>query len=153
MIATFLAIAYLSKDTKKSLSRNEEGKYVLRLNRAHQIGGLICVAIALGALAIGVLGEEEYLFLMCSPFLLSFGCIGWYSIASYFNHEVVFDENLIAITDWKGVTETISWEQIEKISFSRNWGYLYLYIIGLVTFVQMMEQRTKWRAKDIGLHF
>lgn len=158
----FLIYNYINATSNEEQQANEDGKYVLRMNRLYQIIGIISLVVA-AVFTIGVIIYFDIEMLILGVMmLLLFGGLGSLCFLYYKNHIVSFDEEAIEITDWRGRENRLYWDEIHKISFNRFSGLvklesvgkqagLHYHLVGLVDFVTMMENKTQWRAKALKL--
>lgn len=162
LIGAFMA--YASSQSTKELSKNIEGKYCLRLNVSYKWIGMVSIVLGIVAFIAGLLSDEEGIFMIVFFVLLIFGGLGIILVMWYQNHQLIFDEETISVKSWKGKTETVKWEAIDNIKFSPIMGYLRIYsktkklnihfhLVGLVGFVRMMEEKTKYTARELKLPF
>lgn len=162
LIGAFLA--YSSRKSAKEVEKNIEGKYCLKINESYKWIGIASIILGIVVLIAAIISEEEGIFIIASFIILPFVGLGILLMMWYQNHRLIFDEETITVKSWKGNTTIIKWEDIDNIKFSPIWGYLRIFskskkqnihyhLVGLIEFVKMMENKTKYRAKELKLPF
>lgn len=157
-------IAYSNKQSSYKVKRNEEGFYHLMLNNSYKWFGIITI---LGSFIvfIGLLfSDEEGMVSLALVMLGTFGGLGIIILMCYYNHHLIFNDELITVKSWRGIVKTTSWDEISNIKYSPMLGYLIIYsetdklnihfhLVGLSEFVKLMESKTDYKAKDLKLPF
>ncbi len=161
-IVVSLFMNYLNKAASKPLEVEEEGRYVLKMHKLYQWIGWLSIALGLVALISMVLLFDIEMAIIGVAMFLLFGVLGWLCLMSYNRHKVVFDEHQMTISSWQGKVLFFAWDEISDIKFNPISGYIKVYgpqgigkihmhMLGLKSFVHMMEQKTKWRAKELKI--
>lgn len=162
-VAVFLAMLYLNKATARKVEPVEEGTYVLRIHRLYQIIGFLGLGLGVVVFLLPLIqGGMEALpiaLAMGGMFAaLGGGCMLWYK-----NHYLRFDAEKIAARNWLGRITEVQWTEIKSISFNSLSGLLsirdckgvavkaHMHLVGLGVFMQEVEQKTSWTAKEVGL--
>lgn len=99
---------------------------------------------------------------MCAVAGLLFSLGGIYLLLYYKNHSVFFDQKTITTTNLYGKTTEVEWKFIEEIKFSSLSGMitvkgdakkakLHQHLVGLISFIEEMEAKTKYTAKELKI--
>lgn len=161
-VAVNLALDFLNKSANKETQEDENGRFTLRLNRLYQIVGLIYIAIGFFVLFMILYFMDPAIIIIGLIMIGVFWGMGIPCLIWYYNHKLTFDKKNITVKSWTTKEETIDWLDIEDIAFKRWSGYIKLagknkrmtihsHLVGLKSFIRMMEKKTKWRAKDLKL--
>ncbi|MCI5056209.1 MAG: folate/biopterin family MFS transporter [Flavobacteriales bacterium] len=158
-----LTMKLLNRSASKKIGRTNGGAVTLRMNRFYQIGGLL--AFGIGAIfTFFILTDETetdpipilvFIWVFCS--LMALPLILWYT-----NHRVTFDQEQLTSWDWRGRKTSIAWKEISMVKFQAMAGYLILkgndktvkvhqHLVGLKCLTDMMEDKTNWKAEELGL--
>ena len=164
-LAVATTLTYLNKATKKNVTANESGEFILRMHKLYKITGYIAIVIGL-IVTIGPIfsdkpGKEIYL-LMFLMFLIFIG-LGTLSVLYYENHYLLFDNSKIEVRNALGKTKTINWNDVQKAKFNPTSGLLTLsdsngikvrihqHLVGLGKFITCLESRTHFTAAKLRL--
>jgi len=162
-IAVAVALAFLNKAASNQTTLNEFGWYELRMNRLYQIVGVLVGIMGLSFLYLLIGERDSAAFITIVILSLGFAYLGLYCWLWYRNHRVKFNEETIKASNAFGKSNSIKWSEISKISYNSFSGLIsvmdqqgaavkiHQHLVGLNTFVEFMEQRTKWNAKDLKL--
>ena len=151
----------LNRQARKKVEPSRGERYELRLNKLYLYLGIVGVNLGILGFTLPVLYEDDWvsgslLFLILGG--PAFACWLW-----YVNHGFVFDDTSIEATSVYGKRTAMKWEDIQKISFSTFSGLLtfsdgkgkkvkaHQHLVGLGELAKMMEEKTKWTAKEIKL--
>ena len=162
-VAVTTALAFLNKAASKRTIKNEHGLYELRMNRLYQIVGGFVGLMGLSFLLL-IVGEQDLTALITILILsLGFAALGFVCLFWYVNHRLNFDERTVSATTFYGKTNTVNWNDVTSITFNSLSGLITLtsnngttvkahqHLVGLNSFVELMEQQTKWTAKSLKL--
>lgn len=156
LIAEAISTHQLNKATGKNITANWQNDFTLRMQKAYNILGWICIGIAAFSIVPLITGHPNniYLFILLPFGLLFFGGAGWLFILYYRNHQVVFDDTYIVVTGpFKKVT-TSRWDKIVTTKFNNTTGLLTLtdedgqklrmnqHLIGLQKFTHLLTAKT-----------
>lgn len=159
------ALSYLNKATGKHIDSNENGEFLLRMNKLYNIVGYIGFVTGL-IVTIGPLLTDKpdfvtYLLVFLTFFILV--GLGLLAVLFYRNHYLRFDNSKIEVRTPFAKTRTMEWAEIKKASFNPGSGFLTLidehgrkikvhqHIVGLGRFVSYLESKTDWTAKKLKL--
>ncbi len=157
------AVAYLYKTTTQDVSRNADGFFELRASKFYLFFGIIWLVMS-AAVLIGVLWfPNEYILLWIAlTFVFGLG-LGVYFLLFYLNYKLRFDEETIFLRGLLGKESSVKWSEIRNISYGSISGYVKIqtknrekmkityYLTGFKAFVEMMEIKTQWTAKELKL--
>ncbi|MEZ4888933.1 MAG: hypothetical protein R3E32_29675 [Chitinophagales bacterium] len=158
-----LIMSYISTYVNTDVSKNSKGQYVLRANKFYKNAGLIvlCLAIFIIFMMLYTEGKDKItLAIVFGGLMLS---LPIYCLVYYYNHRVIFDDKRIQKTGFTGKTTETTWAEIISISFSPFSSSLKIHLerrrvikisnqlVGFISFVEMMEKKTKWTAKGLKL--
>ncbi len=159
-----LSLTYLTKLTGKKVTADLNGKIELRMNKLYVIVGLISMIMGIGfALVFAFIGEFDRGSIIGLVIMLVFGLgLGLPCLIYYQNHRILFDNQSIQATDGLNKTEKIKWDDIKSIRFNHFSGKLTIkdtskiiklhqHLVGLSTFMKMLEERTKWTAEELKI--
>lgn len=161
-VAVKLAIDFLNKSANKEAEEDEHGRFILRLNRLYQIVGFISIVMGLFGLSIILYFKESDIAIISLIIMGIFWGAGIPCLIWYYNYKLTFDNRTVTVKSWTTKEETIDWSDIQDIVFKRWSGYIkvigenkrmtiHSHLVGLKSFIKMMEKKTKWRAKDLKL--
>lgn len=154
---------FMNKGANKEIE-SLDGITELRMNKFYQIVGYSSLIIFSGFIvAVIYINEMAFYIALIFVFLL-FGGTGLACVLWYRNHKITFDDNSIIVHNWRNQVEEISWEEITAIKFRPIAGNIKItglnkivkvhqHLVGLKTFTQKMEEKTKWKARDLKLPF
>ena len=160
-----LVMSVLNRSARKKVEAVDGTVISLRLNKFYLIASLAMIGIAL-IFSFFILTDETetdpitlLVFIWLFSLLLILPPLFWYT-----NHRVNFDEEQIFSSNWSGRKTTIEWQEISEAKFNAMAGYLVLkgngktakvhqHLVGLKSLTDMMEKKTKWTAKELGLPF
>lgn len=158
-VAVGLALSYL----QKGAGRQEVSAYTghfLRMNKFYAVIAVVSIVLGLIIDIMLILGKEFILTLL--PILI-FWLPAVFCFLYYKNHYLKFNESTIEVRSWLGKQQIIHWAEIQNISFNHLSGLLTItdkngvevkihqHIVGLISFVNMMEGKTSWTAKGLRL--
>ena len=161
-LVTAILLYYADLRSRKSLRKNRDGRFVLRLNSLYKWMGFVTMLIS--SFLIGLAFEywnEDIQFL--APIAIAmFLIMSIYLLSWYYNYEVVFDESRIRATTWKTRRKTINWNEVVKVRFNPILGSLKLYTnkerlvvlqhsTGFIEFLRMMESKTNYSAAGLKI--
>lgn len=124
-----LVLGWMGASIRKAPQKTYRGKKLLRM--AGPIAALmwVCLLLPLGALLGLALSDERgdlstwiIAVLVCGPFLAA----GLYLWRYKQYHKVLYDDRKLEITNSSGQTAILDWSSIERVSYSINWGFLYI---------------------------
>ena len=153
---------YINNSASRSVIKENNEQTVLRVNRLYQIMGIIGILIALVYIATAVYYHEVFMYLMAIAMVGLFGGFGVPCFLTYQNHTLRFDDEKMVVSDWMGKIKTVYWKDIKTIRFNRFSGYIVIkndktqvkisqHLVGLKTFLDMMENVSSWSARRLGL--
>lgn len=165
VIAISVILVFLTKATRKAVAIDNDGHYVLRMNKLYGVIGFVCLVIGLLFLIFLPLTAEPTdrgVWVVTTLMLLIFLGIGIPCLMYYRNHRVVFNNNSIIATNIYGQTKEIKWSDINDINFNALSGLLVLkttqekikihqHLVGLLKFIEHIENNTKWSQKELKL--
>lgn len=158
-------LSYLNKATGKHVDSNENGEFLLRMNKLYNIVGYV----GLGTGVIVTVGPfltdkpDFAMYVMIFLMFLIFIGLGLLSVLFYRNHYLRFDNSKIEVRSPFAKTRTIKWDEMKSASFNPGSGFLTLkdkngqkikvhqHIVGLGRFVSYLESKTDWTAKKLKL--
>lgn len=160
-----LALSYLNKATGKKVTANQQGEYLLRMHKFYYVLGVISVIIGTVFLVVPPLVDDVDIVMLIVIFfmLLIFGGLGLLCLLYYKNHYLLFDSNRIEVRSHIGKTSSIHWDDIKRAQFNAFSGLLILttysggklkihqHLVGLVQFVNQLEERKGWTPQDLKL--
>lgn len=162
-LAASSALDYLNKASSKKVSKNENGWYELRMNRLYQFIGISVGIMGLSFLYLTI-GEQHSSSLMIILVIsLGFSSLGLTCFLWYRNHKLRFNDTTIIALNVYGKPSSLSWDDITDISFNGLSGQITLvgkdantvkahqHLVGLGSFVELIESKTKWTAKSLRL--
>ena len=161
--AVYASMHLLQRGTTTPVTPAANGETTLRLSKFYAILGYVCLGIVLLAIG-GALFEEDLTIWWAVLFLfLLFGGLGGACVLWYRNHQVAFTRHRLTVTDYRGKSETLRWEALTDVNYKPGWGYVYLHraegkpvkvshhLVGLQSFLAMLEEQTEWRVRDLRL--
>lgn len=158
-------LGYLNKKASTHTQPKQDGWYLLRMHRLYNFMGYLGILLGI-VVGIGpVLTDEADLAMYITIFLafLIFMGLGILSVLFYRNHYLRFNDTDIEVSNAYGKITRTSWDNLIDGRFNISSGLITLtdsdgtklkihqHLIGLGGFVGLMEQKTKIKAKDIGL--
>lgn len=160
-----VTLAYLNKATGRQIVPGAQGKYLLRLHKLYYIVGLISVAVGgIFLVAPLIINEPNVgMYIMVFLVILFFGGLGLLSILYYKNHYVLFDTNKIEVRNVFGKIKIFYWNEIKEASYNPHSSLLTLinesgqkvkihqHLVGLSKFIDYLEEKTCWTAKQLKL--
>jgi hypothetical protein len=162
-VAVTAGFAFLNKAASKRTIKNEQGWYELRMNRLYQIVGVFVGLMGLSFLFL-IVGEKNAMALITILILsLGFAALGFVCLLWYVNHRLNFNEQIVSASDFYGKSTSLNWNDVSNITFNSVSGLIKLtgtngsnikihqHLVGLNSFVELMEQQTKWTAKVLKL--
>lgn len=163
-VAVSFVMLYINKAASKPVAENAEGQRVLEVNKLYLVIGWLGIAMGVGSLLLMVFMWEPGIEVPAIISTLLFGGSGYMMLLYYRNHKVVFDEERVTVIGWTGKRFSVKWAEINDIKFNSLSGYIKLYglgekanihfqIMGIKSFLDMMEAKTNWRAKDLRIPF
>jgi len=164
-ITVSTVLVFLTRATSKSITPNQSGQYILRMNRLYGILGVIGLVFGLLFMIFLSLSADENdgrIWIMVVFMLLIFWGAGIPCLMYYRNHKVTFNENSITATNVYGKVKEIKWSDILDIKFKVFSGQLVLktkdevikvhqHLVGLSKFVAFIENKIKWTRKELRI--
>ena len=152
--------ALINKATGKHIAADLEGRYTLRMQKAYNILGWICVVIACSPVVALFFEMPTKIgaWIVLGLLFFSFGFAAALCILYYRNHQVAFDTTYIEVTSPLRKVTTSTWDKIVQTKYSYNAGLLTLidsdgqklkinhHLIGLSTFISLLESKTGLRT-------
>lgn len=163
--AVVATLSYLNKATVKHVESNENGEFLLRINKLYAIVGY--AALAMGLIVItGIILTEKLDFAMYIIVLLLFLIfigLGSLCVLNYRNDYLRFDNSKIQVRSPFGKTKEMYWNDIKSAKFNRLSGWIILkdkdgrkikvhqHMVGLSTFISYLESNTDCTVKKLKL--
>ncbi|SDF55051.1 hypothetical protein [Chitinophaga filiformis] len=152
--------AVINRATKKRVEANWEGRYILRMQKAYSILGWVCGMIACTPIVVLFFEVPSDIsgWIALGFLFFSMGFAAALCILYYRNHQVAFDKTYIEVTSPLRKVTTSTWDKVVRTKYSYNAGLLTLidsdgqklkinhHLIGLSTFVSMLESKTGHRT-------
>lgn len=163
-LAISLILLFLMKMSSKEVEVETEGFVVLKIHKIVQIiSNILLIAIATIPL-IGIYRQDEEILILSVVGFFLFGSLAFAFLLFCKNYKVKFNDDKIIVHNWLNKTKEISWEEITQIKSKVVAGYIEIngnnkilkiqhYLVGLKSFTQKMEEKTKWTARDLKLPF
>ena len=160
-ISVSLALAYLKKGATTKFFLTGSGKLILRMNKLYAVMGLIGFILGLFITIMIVITKGPLL--VAAIVLIIFWGTGIPCWIYYRNHILKFDDKAIEVKSFYGKDGSILWSDISDISFNHFSGLLTIldnkgiiikihqHIVGLSSFVKMLEQKTSWTAEKLRM--
>ena len=165
IFAVSITMALLKKSANTQVKANKNGMHFLRMAKLYGILGWLFVVLGFvftALLLIFLYDEKNLVLLLIIELLMTFG-LGVPCVLYYQNHWVQFDNNNIKVSNFFNKNQTLNWKDIAVTSFNPLTGYLtfkdlkentlkiHMHLVGFVSLVKKMEEKTKWSAKDIRI--
>lgn len=155
-----LLAVYLNKGFTKQIPIHKNGSITLRMHKLYHIVGIISMGIPALMMATTFFVDEEGVYVPLFFITLMFGGMGLMCLKYYHHHRLTFDNQRVMVTDWKGKTQIIEWNDVIEIKQSSNSECIEIYtasnklsihnhLVGLGVFVKTMEAKTEWRGEDV----
>ena len=159
-LAVSLVLNYMNKGASQGIASGLNGQIALRMNKLYQILGYVSIGIALIFVVAALYYQEKGMYIIGILMLFLFGGLGILCLMYYQNHKVEFDDKKITVQNWRKKIEEITWDEINDIKFHPFSGYLRLrglnkemaihqHLVGLKEFTNKMEEKTKWKTKEL----
>ena len=162
-VAVYASMQLLQRGTATPITPAVNGNTTLRLPKFYAILGYVCLGMVVLAIG-GALyeGDPSIWWAVLFIFLL-FGGLGGACVLWHWNHHVSFTRNQFTVTDYLGNPETLRWETLTDVTYKPGSGYVYLHraerkpvklshhLVGLQSFLTMLEEQTEWRVRDLLL--
>jgi hypothetical protein len=164
-LSVTLTLSYLSKATSKDVVGNEQGQYILRMHKLYYIVGVIALVFAAVFIISPLIVDDPdfglYITIFCM--LLLFGGLGLLSVLYFRRHYVLFDDTNVEVSSPFGKRKCLLWNEVTKAKFNPSSGLLTLtsktgdkvsvhyHLIGFPKFVEQLENKTTWTAKQLKL--
>lgn len=161
--AVKLALDYLNKASSKKVSKNENGWHELRMNRLYQFIGISTGILGLSFLYLTIGEQYSSSLIIILVISLGFTGLGFTCFLWYRNHKLRFNNKTIITSNVYGKQNSLNWEDISNISFNGVSGQITLtnkagntvkahqHLVGLSSFVELIELKTKWTVKALKL--
>lgn len=157
-----LIMALFARGAAKKVEIDESGLAQLKPHRAILILGLCCFPILILFVAVMFIHPEVGVWIVGGLFSIIIGLCGVYFVGSHRNYRIYFDDEQITEVNWKNKVTVMSWDEVSKIKFNPLANMLRIeapgrkmnlspYLIGFKQFLQKMEEKTIWRAKDLRI--
>lgn len=161
LVVSFM-MSYMNKGASQKIEENENGEIELQMNKLYQIIAYISIAIAIVFIIAAVYYQDNEIYLVSGLMLLLFGGLGVLVLMYYRNHKLKFGEERLVVQNWKGQKTELKWTEINHVKFNPFSGYLKInsltksltihqHLIGLRSFIEKMEEKTKWKAAELNL--
>lgn len=162
-ISVTIALMFLNKVASRRSVSNEHGWHELRMNRLYQIAGILVGIIGLSFLLIGLNEQDSTALIAVVIISLGFSALGFISLLWYLNHRLNFNEQFLSASNFYGKSTSLTWNEISNITFNSFSGLITItatdgkkikahqHLAGLNSFIELMEQKTKWTAKSLKL--
>ncbi|MFB2118923.1 hypothetical protein ACEVG1_06895 [Parapedobacter sp. 2B3] len=136
VISSFIAAAFggflywYIRKTANDVSFTTDGLAKLVMHPSYKYLSFICLLICLVCIAGAIYDHERmdttgFAFLLLILFL--FGFFGVYGLLVYYNHTVLFDEQVIICRGPLGRVKRIAWADITDVVHDTNLAVVYLY--------------------------
>lgn len=157
-----LVMFYYQKLATKKVAKNIDGKIELRMPKINLYVGIFCMLLGLFFFVAMFFEFTLPVVLMASAMIAFFGGIGFWSVVSYYNFSVQYDEEQIIYNSWKNEKTNLRWNEITFAKFSSLSSNLTLsnfdrkikipyYVPGFQQFADKMEAKTKFKRKELKL--
>ena len=161
-ILTALIAFYLKQGNKKEISKNLNGEYVLRLPKFYYYIGLASITIVVLFIIGSIYIRTNLMYAMTIIMTLLFGGLGIPCFLSFQNHTLSFDKKKIIVTNWKGKSTELKWNEIHYIKFNPLSGYIVIqskrqkakinhHLNGLNQFLNFLNKNTKWNSENLKI--
>ncbi len=161
-VVVSLVMLFINRAASKQVEANPEGQRVLKPNALYMVVGWMGIALGFFSIVVMVMYWEREVLAPAILLALLMGGGGYSLLLYYRNHRLAFDDEMIMITGWTGKRTEIRWVDINNIKYNLLSGYVKIYglgqkanihfqMVGLKSFLDMMEQKTKWRARDLRI--
>lgn len=127
-VVTQLVEGYLKKATKNNIAADLQQEFTLRMQKAYNIAGYVCLGIASLSLVPPIFEKPDalYYFIVVPFILLFFGFFGALFILCCRHHRVVFNDTYIVVWSPLGKEKTTTFKKIVKTKFNATTGFLTL---------------------------
>ena len=155
-------LIYSDLQSQKRIRKNVHGKFFLKLNSIYKWLGFLCCFIASFILGFLITHWNTEIYILGPLTVFLFLSMGIGVLIWYYNYEVIFDQKRIVVTNWKKRQLTIMWNEIENIKFNVVTSNLKIYskmisinipqqTVGFVEFLNLMEERTGYKAHELKI--
>ncbi|MEO1629025.1 MAG: hypothetical protein AAFV25_28025 [Bacteroidota bacterium] len=158
-----LVMYYLGRAANQRLEGNPKLGMNLRMHRMYAAIGWVVVVFGLVISILCLVDDPDNNRWIAFFLLAIIGGLGGICLLFYYNHRLDFDKERIGVVSWTGSRKELHWEQVTNIRFNGFAGYLILedkggtrikisqHMVGLRTFVDLIEEKTNRSAKSWGL--
>lgn len=155
---------FLMKQSGGEVETETDGFVILKMHKILQIISKILMVAIIAIPLIGLYRQDKEILILSIIGFFLFGSLAFVFLLFCKNYKVKFNDDKIIVHNWLNKTEEISWEEISLIESKVIAGYIEIsgnsktlkiqhYLVGLKTFVKKVEEKTKWKAKDLKLPF
>lgn len=151
-----LTESFLSTSTNKPVIADPQGRYHIKMHKLYRILGIAGFAVAAVFLFAPLIVKDDDLFFYVLTFGVAamFGGLSLLSFCCYRNHYVRFDDKIVEVAGVFGGRKTFYWNQVKKISFNKNSGFLQVssfdgekikihqHLVGFPTFVSFLQRHS-----------
>jgi len=161
-LVSFIVFYSLKKGSERKFQLNRSGYFELRMHRMYQIFGYISLVIIVFFI-VGIFNETSLgIILIEFIMIILFGAMGIILLLNFRNHKVLYNHDRIIVIDRLGNRSSTYWNEITDIKFRRFSGTLKITngpeklilsknLLGLNDFLRKLEEKTKWKAKDLKI--
>jgi hypothetical protein len=159
-VIVLLMLGYLKKNASKNF-KTENGQLILRMNKLYAVLAVILFITGLFIVILIIATHES--FFIAVFFFLIFCVSGLICWIYYKNHQVTFNDKMMTVRNFSGKITSIQWKAIHNISFNLYTGLIHIidtsrthvkihsHLVGLVSFIKIMEEKTSWRATKLKI--
>ena len=162
MVVINVVVSSLTKTTKKEVEAENDGFITLNLPKLIQVLGYILAFVF--AFSLIVFRDDDIFFILTILIFLTIGLPGFILIFFYNNHKIKFNDDKIIVYSWRNKVKEIHWNEITKIKSNPFSGFIKIsnadktlkilhYLVGIKKFAEKVEEKTKWKAKDLKLPY
>jgi len=161
-LVSALVLGYFYSQARKEVEKGPDGAIELRNSRVYQILAYVIIGLGLAAFVWSLYSNDPDALTIGSIFFFLCCAFGWALLGSYNNERVYFNEESVIVQSWSKKSREVKWTDITKMKVNPLSGYLNIYenkkkmsipmyIVGMKSFAQMVERKTKWTAKELKL--
>ncbi len=162
IVAIFMSL--MARSANKRVIADPDGSFTLKMHKFYGIIGILVIASLVVFIGMALLEGDKEMLSIGGGFLgICMGLPGIIVLLYYKNHKLIFDDQSMTAYSWSGGKTKINWDQVQKISFKGFSGLIkiqgeenqlikaHMHLVGLKTFVEKVEEKTPWTAKELKL--
>jgi hypothetical protein len=131
------------------------------MNKLYAVLAIVLFMIGLFVVILIIATDDS--FFIAALFFLFFCVSGFILWVYYKNHQVTFNDEIITVKNFSGKITSMQWKAIHNISFNLFTGLIYIidtggttvkihtHLVGLSSFIKIMEEKTTWRAAKLKI--